>query len=1048
MSSEVAVHMQHTTTTTTGGTSQESPSAPPETQLSSHPEDDDGKNSSTSSRLPSSDNDPQSSPPTTGINYAAQISVLATSDNPSTPRYNEVSTSGDTDNQNDSTSPTEHRYISKHHHMHAQSSSPTSNNHDRDSPLIIPQSIHGNEHDDIAEHDEDVGDDIELNSDDIDDDELPTRQRGEVVPSRFPSAGESLERLQEICEKSMPMGTILDASVEEQIIGTDQHHVDRGILQQDGTTLYQCHLCTYTCLSREQFNDHVNGHYEFRCTKCDFTTKDEDEYRTHLKDDHQCTPEDLEDEQGVRVPRINSQGKVKTFKCKQCEFVAVTKEDFWKHSRQHIKPEKMLTCPKCSFVTEYKHHLEYHLRNHFGAKPHKCPTCNYSCVNKSMLNSHMKSHTTLYQYRCAECNYATKYCHSLKLHLRKYGHKPDMVLNPDGTPNPLPIIDVYGTRRGPKRKPTDTISLDSEISPSKGLDSPNNTSPKRHRQRSAGPPVSSPLSHHHPSLGIPQTQLSDIPGVGAIAGMPHSPTGMPLLPAHFLAQMQNIQHLQKTLQQSAAVTAASRMSQPPPLMRNHNALEDLTAQHRTNVQTSTSPLTGSGRRNNHITDMDRELERKRRREREHSNEHSKERFKCAICHFETGGRDIYANHMMLHATKDHDSPPPLLPIPNKQHYLPQSTDHPLEELHGHDPTYQESQIRSNRASKRREVGNNNNGSSGTSEYDVGSTMVSADTTHSRNLGGVSPPSDYLEYVKKMKDALMKQHQQSSEQKVNSSSSPSGITSTQTNAPSPPFGPGTGNNLFSRLYLESMAKKAASAIVREVSPCSQPHPSIADSSNNGALDLSGPGGIDSHNSPAQSHEAVRPPQPPSSGSTGSSGGVSSSKSRRKGKAYKIERKKHYGESQNSAISGEGIGEHNGDNSSTASGQSSMEQDVDAKSEGGSSGSGLVISKGGENGSTSIMHLDNEEEQNGDRTSIAKVSAKLNDKDSVKKQKNEKSLSGSHVCKFCEIAFMDSIMYTIHMGYHGFQNPFKCNMCGVETADKVSFFMHVATKGHNQ
>lgn len=101
----------------------------------------------------------------------------------------------------------------------------------------------------------------------------------------------------------------------------------------------------------------------------------------------------------MRVPRINSQGKVKTFKCKQCEFVAVTKEDFWQHSRTHIKPEKMLTCPKCPFVTEYKHHLEYHLRNHFGSKPFKCPSCNYSCVNKSMLNSHMKSHTNIYQYR-------------------------------------------------------------------------------------------------------------------------------------------------------------------------------------------------------------------------------------------------------------------------------------------------------------------------------------------------------------------------------------------------------------------------------------------------------------------------------------------------------------------------------------------------------------------------------------------------------------------------------------------------------------------------
>uniref|UniRef100_A0A182K1T7 Protein hunchback n=1 Tax=Anopheles christyi TaxID=43041 RepID=A0A182K1T7_9DIPT len=160
-----------------------------------------------------------------------------------------------------------------------------------------------------------------------------------------------------------------------------------------------------------------------------------------------------EDEEGIRKPKVNSHGQVKKFRCKQCEFVAVTKLSFWEHTRSHIKPEKMLTCPKCPFVTEYKHHLEYHLRNHQRSKPFQCPKCSYSCVNKSMLNSHMKSHSNVFQYRCADCNYATKYCHSLKLHLRKYAHKPDVVLNLDGTPNPLPIIDVYGTRRGPKAKP-------------------------------------------------------------------------------------------------------------------------------------------------------------------------------------------------------------------------------------------------------------------------------------------------------------------------------------------------------------------------------------------------------------------------------------------------------------------------------------------------------------------------------------------------------------------------------------------------------------------
>lgn len=227
-------------------------------------------------------------------------------------------------------------------------------------------------------------------------------------------------------------------------------HSENGEADEAGN--YTCHICQFVTTSREEYNDHVNGHFEFRCPKCPFVTKQEEEHREHLKVEHQTTPEDIENEQGVRVPKVNAQGKLKTFKCKQCQFVSVTKEEFWQHTRTHIKPEKMLTCPKCPFVTEYKHHLDYHLRNHFGSKPFKCPSCSYSCVNKSMLNSHMKSHTTIYQYRCSDCNYATKYCHSLKLHLRKYLHKPAMVLNPDGTPNPLPIIDVYGTRRGPKIK--------------------------------------------------------------------------------------------------------------------------------------------------------------------------------------------------------------------------------------------------------------------------------------------------------------------------------------------------------------------------------------------------------------------------------------------------------------------------------------------------------------------------------------------------------------------------------------------------------------------
>lgn len=226
------------------------------------------------------------------------------------------------------------------------------------------------------------------------------------------------------------------------------------------SVIFQCPLCAVVCSSRHDFNEHLVTHStEHRaCPKCAFIATNEDELREHVQDAHGADDVGmLSEDEEVKTPKTNAQGKLKTFKCKQCEYTAVTKKEFWDHNKTHIRQEKMLHCPKCSFVTEYKHHLEYHLRNHMGSKPYQCTKCNYSCVNKSMLNSHLKSHSNVYQYRCSDCSYATKYCHSLKLHLRKYNHNPAMVLNPDGTPNPLPIIDVYGTRRGPKIKRPDPI---------------------------------------------------------------------------------------------------------------------------------------------------------------------------------------------------------------------------------------------------------------------------------------------------------------------------------------------------------------------------------------------------------------------------------------------------------------------------------------------------------------------------------------------------------------------------------------------------------------
>ncbi|KAK3088653.1 hypothetical protein FSP39_021977 [Pinctada imbricata] len=215
--------------------------------------------------------------------------------------------------------------------------------------------------------------------------------------------------------------------------------------------IFFCHLCSFSGTTRKDFEDHMTCHFEHICPHCDYKSRTEGRLKRHIKDFHTDDPPE-----GFGSKR--NMGRPKVFRCKQCNFETTEKTLFWQHAKTHIKEEKLLQCPRCEFVTEYKHHLEYHLRNHFGSKPFKCNKCNYSCVNKSMLNSHMKSHTNVYQYRCADCTYATKYCHSLKLHLRKYNHKPATVLNNDGSlpqgvdaeASGLSLLQKRGPPRGPR----------------------------------------------------------------------------------------------------------------------------------------------------------------------------------------------------------------------------------------------------------------------------------------------------------------------------------------------------------------------------------------------------------------------------------------------------------------------------------------------------------------------------------------------------------------------------------------------------------------------
>ncbi|XP_041671403.1 zinc finger protein Pegasus-like [Cheilinus undulatus] len=53
-----------------------------------------------------------------------------------------------------------------------------------------------------------------------------------------------------------------------------------------------------------------------------------------------------------------------------------------------------------------------------------------------------------------------------------------------------------------------------------------------------------------------------------------------------------------------------------------------------------------------------------------------------------------------------------------------------------------------------------------------------------------------------------------------------------------------------------------------------------------------------------------------------------------------------------------------------------------------------------------------------------------------------------CPHCDIHFMDNILYTIHMGCHGYENPFQCNICGHMCMDRYDFACHFARGQHRK
>ncbi|GAB6028265.1 hypothetical protein CHUAL_002446 [Chamberlinius hualienensis] len=654
-----------------------------------------------------------------------------------------------------------------------------------------------------------------------------------------------------------------------------------------------------------------------------------------------------------------------------------------------------------------------------------------------MLNSHMKSHSNVYQYRCNDCTYATKYCHSLKLHLRKYTHKPAVVLNPDGTPNPVPVIDVYGTRRGPRQKK----SSDDQKAFGNGNGNTNGNGSVQF------PPIKLPMNGAlSPSTVIPYFFK------GPTASIPnnyHSGIDTLLLPGS-VEKLPNV------------------IPSPAPLPNSH-------------INSS-----NNGGLNGSVIENDNPDSEKIRN-------HSKgTAFKCHLCPFITDYPELYNKHILYHATADNRdlcdlygiSSESLTMEPNQQQQQQQQLNATamavmaaLSISNGAKNDLHRQSITMTSAQHSPEVikqdGDFQNGSnSSINNIKSGVNSPEREGTNTNGSLHMTTPLDHLRMF--------------SEQEAAEKTSTSRLS------------PGENTQKASQML---KSPKDGAIIARNKSPAVNEAMNL--NSGLGPLDLS-----NTKNGPAVQRVGTIYPQSsqhhsprfsnhsPSSAAADTydnlqvnTDGVSctqsldlisptnQSKNRRKGKAFKLDRicmklqkDYNYSDSASSELIVEdsvSVGDSDTRPRSSEGNNSDIEVyfkpaaikvEVDHHSDSNSLQSPIKVMETNGNMTYGKKHQNVRNDKSFDKLADLKKSPSnessppivtLNEGDDDEKEPvctNGVSWKGAFECHHCEMAFKDCLMYTVHMGYHRFDNPFKCNMCGQVSSDKVSFFLHMVRAEH--
>ncbi|XP_052469520.1 DNA-binding protein Ikaros-like isoform X7 [Carassius gibelio] len=138
----------------------------------------------------------------------------------------------------------------------------------------------------------------------------------------------------------------------------------------------------------------------------------------------------------------------------------------------------------------------------------------------------------------------------------------------------------------------------------------------------------------------------------------------------------------------------------------------------------------------------------------------------------------------------------------------------------------------------------------------------------------------------------------------------------------------------------------------------------------------------------------------------------------------------------------------DGSPSPSGQDST--DTESNNEAGAAAAGGLIyltnhmAPGMRNGGLPVVK--EEQQRHFEALRAAGIELSMASSEGFKVLSGEGEELRAYRCVHCRVLFLDHVMYTIHMGCHGFRDPFECNLCGYRSQDRYEFSSHITRGEH--